>query len=47
LIITKEYKHNETRDGKKASKQTKEMKKIAKKSKNKLSIGQILPRKLG
>ncbi|PTE92337.1 N-acetylmuramoyl-L-alanine amidase [Staphylococcus epidermidis] len=47
LIITKEYKHNETRDGKKASKQTKEMKKIAKKSKNKLSIGQIPPKKLG
>lgn len=30
LIITKEYKHNETREGKKASKQTKEMKKIEK-----------------
>lgn len=46
LIITKEYKHNETRDGKKASKQTKEMKKIANKSKNKLSVGQIPPKRL-
>lgn len=46
LIITKVYKHSETRDGKEAAKQTKEMKRIAKKSAPKLAIGQIPPEKL-
>lgn len=46
LIITKTLKASETRDGSKAAKQTKEMKKIANKSKPKLAVNQIPPKKL-
>lgn len=46
LIITKTYKAKNTRESSKASKQTKEMKKIANKSKPKLSVHQIPPTKL-